>query len=122
MVLTRSQSNNPPPLDPEVEGVFVEGKEVLEEEVHFVETMTSEGKRPTNHEKVEYIKIRKSLFDDITNNMNQQLMKGFKLLDSQFGSNLGVIGDSSSSQLEENKTMGEHIFSRIGTHNRPHEF
>ena len=48
-------------------------------------------------------------------------MKGFELLASQFGSK-GVIGDNSSSQSGENKTMGEHIFSRIGPHNRPHEF
>ena len=54
--------------------------------------------------------------------MNQQLMKGFELLVSQFGSKLGVMGDSSSSQSEEKKTMGENIFSRKGRHNRPHEF
>ena len=53
--------------------------------------------------------------------MNQQLMKGFELLISQLGSK-GVIGESSSSQSEEKKTMGEHIFSRTGPHNRPHEF
>ena len=34
----------------------------------------------------------------------------------------GVIGDSNSSQSEEKKTMGGHIFSSIGPHNRPHEF
>ena len=39
----------------------------------------------------------------------------------QFGSK-GVIGDSSSSQSGEKKTMGEQIFSRIGPHNRPHKF
>ena len=49
-------------------------------------------------------------------------MQGFKLLVSQFGSKLGLMGDSSSSHSEEKKTMGEHIFSRTGTHNRPHEF
>ena len=100
MVLTRSQSNNPPPLYPEVEGVFVEGKEVLEEEVHFAETMTREGKGYTDHDKVEYIKLLQPLFDDITKNMNQKLMKGFKLLVSQFGSKLGLMGDSSSSHSE----------------------
>ena len=52
MLLTRSQSNKPPPLDTEVEGVFIEGKEVLEEEAHSTETMTSEGKGATDHEKV----------------------------------------------------------------------
>ena len=44
-------------------------------------------------------------------NMNQQLMKGFELLGSQFGSKLGLMGDSSSSHSEEKKTMGEQIFS-----------
>ena len=43
MVVKMSQSNKPPPLDPEVEGVFVE-EEVEEEEVHSVESMTNEGK------------------------------------------------------------------------------
>ena len=32
------------------------------------------------------------------------------------------MGDSSSSHSEEKKTMGENIFSRIGPHNRTHEF
>ena len=68
MVVTRSQINKPPPLDPEVEGVFVGGEEVVEEEVHFAETMTSEGKGPTDHEKIEYIKFMQPLFDDITKN------------------------------------------------------
>ena len=121
MLVTRIQSNKPPPLDPEVEGVFVGGEEVVEEEVHFAETMTSEGKGPTDHEKIEYIKLIQPLFDDITKNMNQQLIKGFQLLVSQFGSKLGLMGDSSSSHSEEKKTMGEQIFSRIGPHNRPHE-
>ena len=61
MVLTRSQINNSPPLEPEVEGVFAkeEEVEVEEEEVHSVETMTSEGKGYTDHDKVEYIKLCK---------------------------------------------------------------
>ena len=84
--------------------------------------MTSEGKGPTDHENIEYIKLIQPLFDEITNNMNQQLMKGFKLLVSQSGSKLGLMGDISSSQSEEKKTMGEHIFSRTRPHNRPHEF
>ena len=54
--------------------------------------------------------------------MNQRLMKGFELLVSQFESKLGVMGDSSSSQSEEKKTMGEHILSRTGPHKWPHEF
>ena len=122
MVVTRIQINKPPPLDSKFEGVFVGGEEVVEEEVHFAETMTSEGKGPTDHENIEYIKLIQPLFDYITNKMNQQLMKGFKLLVSQFGSKLGLMGDSSSSHSEEKKTMGEKIFSRTGPHNRSHEF
>ena len=91
MVLTGINRNNPPPLELEVEGVFVEEEEVVVEEVHSAETMTNEGKGYTDHEKVEYIKLIQTLFDDITNNMNQHLMKGFELLVSQFGSKLGVI-------------------------------
>ena len=72
--------------------------------------MTSEGKGPTDHENKEYIKLIQNLLDEITNNMNQYLMKEFELLVSQFGSKLGVMGDISSSQSEEKKTMGEHIF------------
>ena len=48
MVSTRIQSNKPPPLDPEVEGVFV-GGEVVDEEVHFAKAINSEGKGPTDH-------------------------------------------------------------------------
>ena len=55
MVVTRSQSNKPPTLYLEVEGVFVGGEEGVEEEVHFAETMTSEGKGPIDHENLEYI-------------------------------------------------------------------
>ena len=71
MVVTRHQINKPPPLKPEVEGVFVGGEKVVEEEVHFVETMTSEGKGPTDHENIEFIKLIQPLFDGITKNMNQ---------------------------------------------------
>ena len=119
MVLTRSQSNKSPPLDPEVECVFVEEEEVVEEEVHSIETLTNKVKGYTDHDKVKCIKLIQPLFDDINKNMNHNLMKMFEFLVCQFGSKLGVIGDSSSSQLGENKTMGEHIFSRIGPHNRP---
>ena len=84
--------------------------------------MTSEGKGTTYHENIEYIKLIQPLFDEITKNMNQQLMKGFELLGIQFGSKLGLMGDSSSSHSEEKKTMAEQIFSRNGPHNRPHEF
>ena len=71
MVLTRIQSNKSPPLEVEVEVVFVEEEEVVEEEVHSTETMTNEGKGYTDHDKVEYIKLIQPLFDDITENMNQ---------------------------------------------------
>ena len=58
--------------------------------------MTTKGKGHTNHDKEEYIKLMKPLFDEITKNMTQQLMKGFELLANQFGSK-GVIANSSSS-------------------------
>ena len=82
--------------------------------------MNNEGKRLPD-DKEEYIKIIKPLFDEITKNTSQHLMNGFKFMASQLGSK-GVIGGSSSSQSEENKTMGGHIFSSTGPHNRPHEF
>ena len=53
--------------------------------------------------------------------MNQNIMKGFELLVSQFGIKLGVIRDSSGSQSQEKKTMDEHIFSQKIPHNSPHE-
>ena len=82
--------------------------------------MTNKGKGYTDHDKVEYIKLIQPIFDDITKNINQQLMKGFELLVIQFGSKLGVIGDSNSSQSEENNTMCEHILSRKWLHKTPH--
>ena len=96
MVLKMSQINKPLPLDLEVEGVFVGGEEVVEEEVHFAKNMTSEGKGPTDHENMEYIKLIHPIFYDITKHMNQHLMKGFKLLVSKFRSKLGVMGDNNS--------------------------
>ena len=86
MVLKMIQFNKPPPLDPEVEGVFVEGEEVVEEEVHSAENMTNKGKGYIDHDKVEYIKLIQPIFYDITKNLIQHLMKGFELLVSQFGS------------------------------------
>ena len=78
IILKRIQINKPTTLDPEVEGVFVGGEDVVEEEVHFAETMTSEGKGPTDHEKIEYIKLIQPIFYYITNNMNQHIIKGFE--------------------------------------------
>ena len=43
MVINSIQINNSPPLDPEVDSVFVEEEEVVLEEVHSAETMTNEG-------------------------------------------------------------------------------
>ena len=43
MVYKIIQSNNTPPLEPKVEGFFVEEEEVEEEEAHSAETMTNEG-------------------------------------------------------------------------------
>ena len=59
MVLKTSQINNTPPLEPEVEGVFVE-----EEEVHSAETMTNEGYGlQDDKNKEEYLKIMKPIFN-----------------------------------------------------------
>ena len=106
-----SQINNTPPLEPEVEGVFVEEEEVEEEEVHSTETMNNKGKGLSD-DKEEYLKLIKHLFDYITNNMTYNILKGFELMAIQLGSK-GVIGDSSSSQSEEKKTMGGHFFTSI---------
>ena len=77
MVLTRIQINKSPPLEPEVEGVFVEEEEVVEEEVHSIETMTNEGNGlHDDKNKEEYIKIMRPIFYDITKNMNHHLIKG----------------------------------------------
>ena len=46
MVLTRIQRNKPPPLDPKVEGVFVGGEEVVEEEVHLLQLLLARGTDP----------------------------------------------------------------------------
>ena len=72
MVLERSKINKPPPLDPEVESVFVGGEEVVEEEVHFVETMTRDEKG-TSYDSEELIKIMEPIFED----MNKNIMKGY---------------------------------------------
>ena len=53
--------------------------------------------------------------------MTQQVAKGFELMAIKMGSK-GIIGDSGSSQSIETKRMGEHIFSQIVPHNRPHKF
>ena len=53
--------------------------------------------------------------------MTQQIEQGFELMASQMGNKL-IIGDNGSSQSTKKKTMGEHIFSWTGPHNRPHEF
>ena len=52
MVIKRIKINNKPPSYPEVEGVFVGEEEVVEEEVHSVETMTNKGKGFADPEKV----------------------------------------------------------------------
>ena len=89
--------------------------------------MAHEGEDYTK-EKMEYLKLIKPMFEEISNEMTQNMVymtqqreKGFKLMASQMGRK-GIIGDSGSSELVEKKTMGEHIFSQIGPHNRPHEF
>ena len=79
-------------------------------------------------EKMEYLKLIKPMFEEISKDMTQhmvditqQIEKGFELMASKMGGK-GIIGDSGSSQSTKKKTMGEHIFSRTGSHNRPYEF
>ena len=79
-------------------------------------------------EKMEYLKLIKPLFEEISKDMTQhmvyrtqQIAKGFELMANQMGSK-GIIGDSGSSQSAEKKTMSERIFSQMGSHNRTHEF
>ena len=71
---------------------------------------------------MEYLKLIKPLFEEISKEITQHIAKGFELMASQMGSKEIIIRDSGSSQSVEKKTMGEHIFLGIGPHNRPHEF
>ena len=66
IVLTRSKINNSTPLEPEVEGLFVEEEEVVEEEVHSTETMTNKGNGYTAHDMAEKRKIPTEPFDGFT--------------------------------------------------------
>ena len=60
--------------------------------------------------KMEYPKLIKPLFEEISKDMTQYIEKGFELMASQMGSK-GIIGDGGSSQSSEKKEMGEHILS-----------
>ena len=127
MVLTRSQINKPPPLESELEGCRLVEEELEGKKVPLTKAMAHEGEDYTK-EKMEYIKLIKPLFEEISKDMTQhmvyitqQIEKGFELMASQMGSK-GIIGDSGSSQSAEKKTMGENIISRTRPHNRPMNF
>ena len=116
MVLKMSQINKPPPLESELEGVRLVEEELEGKNVPLTKAMAHEGEDYTK-EKMEYLKIIKPLFEEISKEMTlhmvymtQQIAKGFELMASQMGSK-GIIGDSGSSQSAEKKTMGEQIFS-----------
>ena len=53
--------------------------------------------------------------------MTKHIMQGFELMASQFGSKSIPVSSSSTPHVE-GKTHGETIFSKNGTHKRPHEF
>ena len=127
MVLKRIQRNKKPPLESELEGARLVEEELEEKQVPLTKAMAHEGEDSTK-EKMEYLKIIKPLFKEISKkitqhmvDMTQQIKKGFELMVKQMESK-GIIGDSGSSQSAEKKTMGEHNFSRTGPHTRPREF
>ena len=102
IILTRSQKNNPPPLESELECAWLVEEELEEKNVPLTKAMAHKGKDYTK-EKMEYIKLIKPLFEEISKEMNQhmvdmtqQIAKGFELMASQMGSK-GIIGDSGSS-------------------------
>ena len=116
MVLTRNQRNKPPQLESKLEGARLVEEELEEKKVPLTKAMAHKGEDYTK-EKMEYIKIIKPLFEEISKDMTQhmvdmtqQITKGFELMASQMGSK-GIIRDSGSSQSSEKKEMGEHIFS-----------
>ena len=59
----------------------------------------------TSYDGEEHIKIMKHLFDDITKNMTQQLMKGFELMASQLRGKLTVGGSKHFLHGETHKTI-----------------
>ena len=83
---TRSQRNQPPPLEIEIESAFGEEEEEGEE-VYSVETMAKDGKGNSYMaEKEEFSKFMKPFFDDII----RQIMQGFELMASQIASKLAT--------------------------------
>ena len=127
MVLERSKINKPPHLEFEFENARLVEDELEEKNVPLTKAMAHEGEDYTK-DKMEYLKLIKPMFEEISKDMTQNMVdmtqhipKGFELMAIQMGSK-GIIGDSGSSQSAKKKTMGEHILSRTGPHNRPHEF
>ena len=109
MVLKMRQINKPPPLESKLEGAWVEEEELEEKNVPLTKSMAHEGEDYTK-EKMEYLKLIKPLFEEISKDMiqnmvemTQKIEKVFELMASQMGSK-GIIGDSGSSQSVEKKT------------------
>ena len=61
MVLTRSQSNKPPPLESELEGARLVEEELEGKNVPLTKAMAHEGEDYTK-EKMEYLKLIKPMF------------------------------------------------------------
>ena len=59
----------------------------------------------TSYDGEEHIQIMKHIFDDITNKMTQQLMKGFKLMASQLRGKLAEGGSRSFHHGETHNTI-----------------
>ena len=65
MVLKIIQSNKPPPLESELEGARLVEEELEEKNVHLTKATAHEGEDYTK-EKMEYLKITKPLYEEIS--------------------------------------------------------
>ena len=70
MVLKRIQINKPPPLESELEGAHLVEEELEGKKVPLTKAMAHEGEDYTK-DKMEYLKIIKPLFEEISKDMNQ---------------------------------------------------
>ena len=70
MVLKRIQINKPPPLESELKGARLVEEELEERNVPLTKAMAHEGEDYTK-EKMEYIKLIKPMFEEISKDMTQ---------------------------------------------------
>ena len=63
----------------------------------------------------------KTLINEAMEGISKNFMQGLEFFASQLMGK-STFGSGSSSPHEDRKTHGEAIFSKIGPHNRPHEF